>query len=232
MKEVFLLGFILVILCTALFLLRRKKEVFQEIKKGRGFTGIDDTWDPPQLVDDILSQDECNYIIEKATPLFSRSVVVNDTAAVDPSRTSETAWIPKEDPVARKIFEKALEFTDKTFENCENLQVVRYKPGTFYKAHHDSCCDDSNGCINFEKDGGQRVATLLVYLNSEFTDGETHFPMLDLKMKADPGSGIVFFPMGKNDNRCHPKALHGGLPPSTGIKYLCNAWIRENKFRN
>jgi prolyl 4-hydroxylase len=233
MKEVFLLVLVLVILCTILFLLKdeeTEKVATVPVIQGRGFTDEDHDWDPPQLVDNIITEDECQYIIDKATPLFTRSVVVNDTG-IDPSRTSDTAWIPRDDPVARKIFEKALEFTDKSLEHCENLQVVRYKPGTFYRAHHDSCCDGSNGCINFEKDGGQRVATLLVYLNDEFTDGETHFPNIDLKMKAPPGSGIVFYPMGKDDNRCHPKALHAGLPPSSGVKYLCNAWIRENKFR-
>jgi prolyl 4-hydroxylase len=233
MEEAFFLVAVLVVLCTILVLLTFKEEVQEVIEKvftGRGFTSDDHPWDEPQFVNDIITPEECKYIIDKATPMFSRSMVVNDSG-VDPSRTSETAWIDKDDPVAQKIFKKALEFTDKTPENCENLQVVRYGPGTFYRAHHDSCCDGSQGCANFEKDGGQRVATLLVYLNDGFTDGETHFPKLDRKMKAPPGSGIVFWPMGRDECKCHPKALHAGLPPTTGIKYVCNAWIRENKFR-
>jgi prolyl 4-hydroxylase len=165
-----------------------------------------------------------------ATPRFKRSIVVG-VQGEDASRTSQTAWISKNDPVAQKILQKALEFTDKTMDECEDLQVVRYEPGTFYREHHDSCCDDSQGCIDFEKDGGQRLATLLVYLNNDFTDGETHFPKLDLKMKAEPGSAILFRPMGRDECKCHPKALHAGLPPSSGVKYVCNAWVRENKFR-
>ena len=117
-------------------------------------------------------------------------------------------------------------------DECEDLQVVRYEPGTYYREHHDSCCDGTQGCIDFEKEGGQRVATLLVYLNSDFTDGETHFPNLDLKLKADPGSAILFRPLGTEESKCHPKALHAGLPISSGVKYVCNAWIRENKFRD
>jgi prolyl 4-hydroxylase len=233
MKEVILLGAILIVLCTILFLLNFKEEVQEVVEKvftPRGFTDVNASWEQPQFVENVITPEECKYIIDKATPLFSRSMVVNDSG-VDPSRTSETAWIPRDDPIAQKIFKKALEFTDKTLDNCENLQVVRYGPGTFYKAHHDSCCDGSKGCENFEKDGGQRVATLLVYLNDDFTDGETHFPDLGLKMRANPGSAIVFWPMGKDECKCHPKALHAGLPPSSGVKYVCNAWIRENKFR-
>ena len=204
--------------------------VFGRPEKGRGFAHVTDEWDPPVIVESVLTPDECKYIIDKATPLFSRSGVVGSSVP-NATRTSETAWIVKSDPIAQKVFSKIQELTGKPLENCENLQVVRYQPGTYYKAHHDSCCDDSEGCIKFAKEGGQRVATLLVYLNSEFTDGETHFPDHgDLKLKADPGSGIFFRPMGRDVNKCHPRALHAGLPISSGTKYVCNVWVREDKF--
>jgi prolyl 4-hydroxylase len=168
--------------------------------------------------------------MQKADSLFTRSAVVG-VEGYDDSRTSETAWIPKSDIVARKILEKAASLTGKNIECCEDLQVVRYKPGTFYRAHHDSCCDGTDACVEFECRGGQRVGTLLVYLNEEFTDGETHFPDHgDLKIKAPPGSAIFFKPMASDVAKCHPKALHAGLPISTGTKYVCNAWIREEKF--
>jgi len=223
MKEVFLLGAVLVVLMCVLVLLSRNTE--------RGFTRDDASWEHPRIVEDVLTPDECQYIIDKATPMFSRSTVVGTTTP-DASRTSQTAWISKTDPVAQKVFEKALEHTGKTLAECEDLQVVKYEPGTYYREHHDSCCDGSQGCLDFEKEGGQRVATLLVYLNSDFTDGETHFPNLDLKLKADPGSAILFRPLGSDEAKCHPKALHAGLPISSGVKYVCNAWVRENKFRD
>jgi len=224
MKEVFLLGIVLVILvCILLLLSTRGSE--------RGFTDDDAPWEHPQIVKDVLTPEECKYIIDKATPMFKRSAVVG-AVGPDASRTSQTAWIPKADPVAQKVFTKALEFIGKTLEECEDLQVVKYEPGTYYREHHDSCCDGSQGCLDFEKEGGQRVATLLVYLNSDFTDGETHFPKLDLKLKADPGSAILFRPLGSDEAKCHPKALHAGLPISSGVKYVCNAWVRENKFRD
>jgi prolyl 4-hydroxylase len=204
--------------------------IFGGSRKGRGFTDSMAEWDPPVVVDSILTPDECKYIIDKATPLFTRSGVVGYSVP-NATRTSETAWIEKDDPIAQKVFQKVVELTGKSLENCENLQVVRYQPGTYYKAHHDSCCDDSEGCQEFSRLGGQRVATLLIYLNSEFTDGETHFPSHgDLKIKADPGSAIFFRPLARDVNKCHPKALHAGLPISTGTKYVCNVWVREDNF--
>lgn len=197
---------------------------------GRGFTEHTDPWDPPVIVESVLTNDDCRYIIEKANSLFTRSTVVG-VEGLDASRTSETAWISKDDPVARKVFSKACDLTGKPMGCCEDLQVVRYKPGTYYKAHHDSCCDDSEACKKFEARGGQRVGTLLVYLNDEFTDGETHFPDHgDVKMKAPPGSAIFFRPMASEGSQCHPKALHAGLPISSGTKYVCNAWVREGVF--
>lgn len=197
----------------------------------RGFCSRESAWDPPQIISSVLTPEECRYIIDKATPLFTRSTTVGSSTPSE-TRTSETAWLTKDDPVARKILEKAVELTGKPIENCENLQVVRYQPGTYYRAHHDACCDGTQACLDFDRDGGQRVGTLLVYLNSEFTDGETHFPDHDdLKMKADPGSAIFFRPLGTDEPMCHPKALHAGLPISSGVKYVCNAWVRENKFR-
>ena len=197
---------------------------------GRGVTGNTNPWDPPVVVDSVLTKDDCKYLIEKANSLFAPSTVVG-VDGQDSSRTSETAWIPKDDPVARKVFAKACEMTGKHLGCCEDLQVVRYKPGTYYRAHHDSCCDDSEACKSFETQGGQRVGTLLVYLNDEFTDGETHFPDHgDVKMKAPPGSAIFFKPLANDEPKCHPKALHAGLPISSGTKYVCNAWVREGVF--
>ena len=197
----------------------------------RGFTHEAAPWEEPRVLESVLTPDECWQIIHKAEPMFARSSLVGIDGP-DSSRTSETAWISRDDPLARKIFDRACEMTGKSIENCEDLQVVRYKPGTYYRAHHDSCCEDSEACRSFEDQGGQRVGTLLLYLNNEFEDGETHFPSHgDLKIRANPGSAIFFRPLGADESKCHPKALHAGLPITSGTKYVCNAWVREGKFK-
>lgn len=198
--------------------------------RGRGYTLQTASWEPPVMVNSVLTPDECKHIIEAATPNFQRSKVVGQE---DPSnvRTSETAWVPKSDPVAQKVLAKASELTGKPMDHCEDLQVVRYTPGTYYNEHHDSCCEADAACSIFEKNGGQRVGTLLVYLNNDFTGGETSFPQLQQKLKADTGSAIFFRPLGTDDTRCHPNALHAGLPVTDGVKYVCNAWVREKPFQ-
>jgi len=171
-----------------------------------------------QSIEDVLTQEECQQVISDAQ--FSPSTTIGGTSDL---RTSETAWLPKDHPVARKVLLRACELSGRSLENCEDLQVVRYKPGTFYKEHQDSCCDGSQECSEFLKTRGERVGTLLVYLNSDFTEGETNFSVLKKRFRPDPGSGIFWNPKG-----CPPEALHAGMPVSTGVKYVCNAWVRQH----
>lgn len=224
---------IAILLIILLYLiLSGKKSTFEKgPTKYRGYSLETSDWDPPRVIDSVLTSDECKHLIEKATPKFGPSMVVG-AAGPATARTSETAWLEAGDPVVDKIMKRACDLTGMNNRHCESLQVVRYKPGTYYRDHHDSCCDSTDSCTDFEKYGGQRVGTLLVYLNSEFEAGETHFPKhQDMKLKVDPGSAIFFRPMATDSAQCHPKALHAGLPISSGVKYVCNAWVREKPVR-
>jgi len=204
------------------------KNQFKNVWNARGYVDGDDNWEEPTLISNLLTSDECKELIEISSSKFTRSSVVGPE--MESTRTSETAWIDRDHPIAKKILEKACELSGSVFENCEELQVVRYIPGTYYKPHHDSCCDGTEGCKWFEETGGgQRIGTLIIYLNEDFKEGYTHFPNFDKIFRAPPGSGIFFRPMDRDQKSCHHKAYHGGMPPVDGTKYICNAWVRENK---
>ena len=40
----------------------------------------------------------------------------------------------------------------------------------------------------------------------------------------------MFRPLEEDSNKCHPLALHKGTPVESGVKYVCNIWIREGKY--
>lgn len=192
-----------------------------------GYSLEDDDYIEPEVFTDVITEDEKNYILQQAESRFARSGVVGSSEPSD-VRTSETAWLDKSDPIVGPMMRRICDRFDVPFENSEQLQVVRYKPGTYYREHHDSCCDEGQACEDFAAQSGQRIRTILVYLNNEFTGGETNFPSLGLKLKAEPKGAIVFYPMDNvGKNMCHPKALHAGLPVESGEKYICNIWIRE-----
>jgi len=195
------------------------------------YAPIDAEWDPPRIVSSILTVSECQDTIRQSEPHFTRSTEYTPDGPckdVTMNRTSESTTLERNNPVAQKIITKAAELAGVPAENCEDIQVVRYKPGMYYKPHHDACCDDTGECVQFAQEGGQRIGTLIVYLNDDFADGETHFPNYDnLKLKPPTGGGVFFRPLGTTDPRCHPLALHAGLPTSSGTKYICTAWVRE-----
>jgi prolyl 4-hydroxylase len=215
MKKKILLGvfliLILILVCT--------RDSFTSI----GYSHKESPYTQPKVYPNLITETEGKYILSKST--FTPSNTVSGLS--EDIRKSETSWIPKTDPVYNNILDRlSVQFKfDKN--NVEDLQVVKYSPGGYYKAHHDSCCDDSKECKEFTKNIGTRVLTILIYLNDAFTGGSTKFPELNLDIKPPKYSGIVFYPMALNENKCHPLALHTGTPIITGTKYVCNIWVHR-----
>ena len=69
------------------------------------------------------------------------------------------------------------------------MQVLRYEVGQKYEAHMDAFSDAFN---QDDKKGGQRVATVLMYLSDVESGGETVFPETSEKPHEgdDPGFGV------------------------------------------
>jgi prolyl 4-hydroxylase len=190
---------------------------------------MNDAYDEPYIINNIITEQEAKYIIDSANTKFSDSYILGNVLNTS-IRKSKTAWLYKNDPIILSIMIRIANIVKIPLENAEELQVVKYEPNGYYNEHHDSCCDGSSKCIDFIKQGGQRIKTVLIYLNDDFTEGETYFPVLKKKYKPPKYSAIIFNPLAKNSNKCHPKALHAGLPVKSGIKYITNLWFRERKF--
>lgn len=207
--------------------------VFVKLRLGNRvlvYSHENDRYTEPTLHMNIITDEENKYIIDKSKSLFTTSTTVGSDKPTE-VRTSETAWIHKDDPVVGPMIKRICDQFQLPVDNAESLQIVKYKPGAYYREHHDSCCDNNDSCKKFSENSGQRIRTILVYLNDEFEGGETHFPNLDKKLKAPRNGAIVFYPMSTDTpHACHPKALHAGLPVTSGEKYVCNIWIRERKW--
>ena len=78
------------------------------------------------------------------------------------------------------------------------------------------------------KRGGQRVATLVIYLNNPEAGGGTSFP--DVGVEVAPRRGnAVFFSYAAPDPST--KSLHGGSPVVRGEKWIATKWLREGEFK-
>jgi prolyl 4-hydroxylase len=135
-------------------------------------------------------------------------------------RKSETAWLKaSEDPVVDKLIRKCVSMTDRPLHNCEDLQVLKYKPGGFYKPHQDC----------FEDDKNKRMYTFIIALNDEYEGGETEFPNINKRYRLEKGD-VLFFNTLNNYECITKKALHGGAPVKSGEKWVCNLWIRKYRY--
>ena len=196
--------------------------------KGRGYCNINNEYIPPKMYQNFISPQETKHILQLANPLFRESRLVSGFS--ENIRKSQTAWLSPSDPVIKQIIERVCTITNLPFENCEKMQVVKYEPNGFYNAHYDASCDDKKECVEFEKNGGQRVVTMILYLNDDFTEGYTEFPNLKKQYKPEKYSGLLFYSLEKNGNKCHPLSLHAGMPVKSGTKYIANVWLREQKY--
>lgn len=219
--------FILLILLIMLWMRFKNKNVQY---KGRGYCSIDADYVEPVVYENFISDKECDYILKTANPMFSQSRLVS--GFMTDVRKSETAWLPKSDPVVANIIKRVCNITNIPFENSEKMQVVKYEPNGYYRPHYDASCDDKKECVEFEKNGGQRVLTMIIYLNEDFTGGRTEFGNLGREYIPKKNNGLLFYSLQKDGNKCHPKSLHAGMPVETGNKYIANVWLRERNYND
>lgn len=179
----------------------------------------------------LLSDQECDELIQLATPRLARSLTVATKTGgeeVNADRTSNGMFFQRgENELVRRIEERIGRLVNWPVENGEGLQILHYTPGTEYKPHYDYFDPNEPGTPTILRRGGQRVATLVMYLSEPEKGGGTVFP--DIHMEVAPKRGnAVFF----SYERPHPstKTLHGGAPVLAGEKWIATKWLREGRF--
>lgn len=179
----------------------------------------------------LLSQQECDDMIELARARLVRSeTVVTSTGAseVNTARTSDGMFFGRgENALCARIEARIGALLGWPVENGEGLQVLRYRPGAEYKPHYDYFDPAQAGTPTILKRGGQRVGTVVIYLNTPEGGGATTFPDVKLEVAPVKGNGVFF-----SYDRPHPmtRTLHGGAPVLAGEKWVTTKWLRERRF--
>jgi prolyl 4-hydroxylase len=180
----------------------------------------------------LLSDDECDALVAAAQPRMARSeTVVVDTGAseVNEARTSRGMFFDRaESELCKRIERRIAALVNWPVENGEGLQVLHYLPGAEYRPHHDYFDPAKSGTASITARGGQRVGTVVMYLNSPDKGGGTTFPDVGLEVAPIKGNAVFF-----SYERPHPstKTLHGGAPVIEGEKWVATKWLREGEFR-
>jgi prolyl 4-hydroxylase len=179
----------------------------------------------------LLTNAECDELVGLAQARLARSETVQvatGASEVNTSRTSEGMFFGRgENTLCARIEDRIAALFDWPLENGEGLQILRYRPGAEYKPHYDYFDPAQPGTPAILKRGGQRVASLVMYLSSPQRGGATVFP--DAKLDVSPVKGnAVFF----SYDCAHPstRTLHGGAPVLEGEKWVATKWLRQGRF--
>ena len=179
----------------------------------------------------LLSDEECDALIEAAKPRLARSLTVATKTGgeeLNADRTSNGMFFQRgENEVVKRVEARIARLVNWPEENGEGLQVLHYRPGAEYKPHYDYFDPNEPGTPTILKRGGQRVATLVMYLGEPDKGGGTTFPDVHLEVAPKRGNAVFF-----SYERPHPstKTLHGGAPVIEGEKWIATKWLRERRF--
>ncbi|KAL5020894.1 hypothetical protein ScPMuIL_000049 [Solemya velum] len=181
---------------------------------GKTHTMISKAIYPPIYeVEDFLTDEECDYIIERAkasgmTQSGGLGVNINvesqSKTSEDVSRISQQTllYINENDKVVNSILDRVSKLTRmprKYIQESEAIQVVSYEAGGHYHGHMDTtdtdldedleelpCCHQTQCQSDLDVGSCCRVCryiTVLLYLNDVDEGGETAFPLADFPDK-------------------------------------------------
>lgn len=186
------------------------------------------------VLDDVFSAEECAGVIalarHKLQPSATLSPKTGENQVAD-HRTSQGAFLDDAgEPLLQRLNRRIGEIMNQPVEHGEALHVLHYQVGAEYKPHHDYFDPANTGFAATLKRGGQRVATLIVYLNDVAEAGDTVFPKLGLSIVPKRGTG-VYFEYVNEDGQLDEASLHGGAPVTSGEKWVATKWVRRGVFR-
>ncbi|KAK2408769.1 putative prolyl 4-hydroxylase [Trifolium repens] len=185
------------------------------------------SWEPRVfLYHNFLAKEECEHLINISKNSMEKSFVIDSKTGqnVESSvRTSSGTFLPiGYDKIVRNIEKRISDVTFIPVEYGEEFNVLHYEVGQMYVPHSDYFEDAFN-----IKNGGQRIATMLMYLSDVEEGGETVFPAAKgnfssvpwwnelsdcgkkgLSIKPKMGDALLFWSM-KPDGSIDPSSLHG-----------------------
>jgi hypothetical protein len=180
----------------------------------------------------LLSPELCDALIAQARPHLGPAPVYNElrggNTTADARRHSSAALsrITDIDLVTEAVCNRVCALAGVTADQAESMQVLHYRPGEYFAPHLDCWNPEFEGHVETLRKYGQRVFTVLVYLNDDFEGGETEFLALRTRHKGQRGDALMFRNVAE-DGLPDPRTLHAGRPPTQGEKWLLSVWIRD-----
>lgn len=182
-----------------------------------------------RVLEGLLTGEECDQLIAQAKPRLQRSLTVDVDGRyqTDERRTSVGMFFEiGETPLVNTIEHRIADLLGVPVSHGEGLQILHYLPGQEYEPHFDWFDPTQPGFNAVTARGGQRMASVVMYLNTPEEGGGTGFPAIGLTVTAMRGSA-VYFAYDTGDQ----SSLHAGLPVIRGEKWIATKWLRERPYQ-
>ncbi|NOT67688.1 MAG: 2-oxoglutarate-dependent dioxygenase [Methylophilaceae bacterium] len=185
------------------------------------------------LFDNLFTSKECDELIRLASIKLERSTIVDPKTGqeeiIQERSSYGTYFNLNENKFIARLDRRIATVMNWPMENGEGIQILNYKAGAEYKAHFDYFPPGDPGSAAHIAKGGQRVSTLVMYLNDVEAGGETALPELGLTIAPKKGSAL-YFEYCNSLNQVDPLSLHSGMPVIAGEKWIATKWMRQNRY--
>ena len=181
----------------------------------------------------VLDADECRTLIEMARPRLQPSTLVDLMTGQDIVSDKRTSWgmffrLAENEFIAR-LDRRLSRVMNLPLDNGEGLQVLHYPTGAGSEPHYDYLQPTNAANRESIARSGQRVSTLVTYLNDVPAGGQTVFPALGFATSPLRGNAI-YFEYGDDHGVVDPRSLHASAPVTQGEKWVVTKWMRNRRF--
>jgi prolyl 4-hydroxylase len=187
--------------------------------------------DEPALavLQNVLDATECEALIALARPRLKPSTLVDPMSGRDVASGLRSSlgmfFRPAETPLIARLDRRLAELMGLPVSHGEGLQLLHYPMGAGSAPHFDFLQPSNDANRASIARSGQRISTLVCYLNDVAAGGETDFPQRGWQVTPQRGNAVVFEYDGVDE-----RSLHASRPVLSGEKWVATKWMRERPF--
>ena len=203
------------------FFYKNLDNIFLKLKGGYK---LDDNRVNMYIINNFINNETCEKLIKIIRNNNQPSLVTSGNSKK--FRTSKTCHMNENDIIVKYVNNKICKLVGIDNKRSEEIQGQYYSISNEFKAHNDyfDACNYEEW-NTYMRELGQRTLTCMIYLNNVEKGGETEFPRLNIKLKPQKGTLIIWNNLHKNGSG-NEDTLHAGLPIISGEKFIITKWFR------
>ncbi|WP_431104551.1 2OG-Fe(II) oxygenase [Roseateles noduli] len=185
------------------------------------------------VLNGVFSAEECEEVIALARGRLRPSTLVDPRTGrdvVSGLRSSLGMFFrPAETPLIARLDRRIAEIMNLPVSHGEGLQILHYPEGAASAPHYDFLVPSNPANQASIARSGQRVSTLVTYLNDVPAGGETVFPAAGWAVSPQRGNA-VYFEYANSHGELDHASLHASSAVTRGEKWVATKWMRERAF--